>query len=194
MAAQISNIYQFKITLKRSKPPIWRRILVPEDYTFWNLHVAIQQAMGWSSAEGNYHLHQFEIINPETSQKDLIGVEDKFSGYGDELINEKKVKIAKYYSLSNKKANYEYDFGDGWEHEVLLENILPAVANTQYPKCIAGKRACPPEDCGGVGGYEDLLEIIANPTHEEHKERMEWLEGMGYAHNNQFKPEEFDPK
>jgi hypothetical protein len=108
MAAQISNIYQFKITLKRSKPPIWRRILVPEDYTFWNLHVAIQQAMGWSSAEGNYHLHQFEKINPETSQKDLIGVEDKFSGYGDELINEKKVKIAKYYSLSNKKANYEY--------------------------------------------------------------------------------------
>jgi len=96
----------------------------------------------------------------------LLSEESRPSSFVDELINEKKVKIAKYYSLSNKKANYEYDFGDGWEHEVLLENILPAVANTQYPKCIAGKRACPPEDCGGVGGYEDLLEIIANPTHE----------------------------
>ncbi len=153
--------------------------------------MAIQQAMGWSSAEGNYHLHQFEIINPETMQKDFIGVRDNYGGFGVEVINEKKVKIAKYYSLSNKKANYEYDFGDGWEHEVLLENILPAVANTEYPKCVAGERACPPEDCGGVEGYEDLLEIIANPTHEEH---MEWLGRIGYAHNNQFKPEEFDPK
>jgi hypothetical protein len=194
MAAQMPNIYQFKITLKRTKPKIWRRIQVLEDSTFRNLHVAIQHAMGWSSAEGNYHLHQFEMLNPETLKKDIIGIPESYSAYEDDFsfINEKKVKIAKYYSLTNKKANYEYDFGDGWQHEILLEKILPAVTNSMYPKCIAGRRACPPEDCGGVRGYEELLEIVADPNHEEHNERMEWLEMLGYS--NPFKPEVFDPK
>lgn len=181
MTATISNIYQFKITLKGSKPKIWRRIQVPEKYSFWDLHVAIQDAMGWE----DYHLHQFEMINPKTGEKVLIGILDE-EGFAD-TIPEKTAKIAKYFLSSKDKASYEYDFGDGWEHEVILEKILPAIAGTQYPQCIEGKLACPPEDCGGVWGYEHLLEIMANPQHEEYAERMEWL-------GDNFNPVNFDPK
>jgi hypothetical protein len=181
MATKSSNIYQFKITLQDIKPKIWRRIQVPGNYTFWDLHVAIQNAMGWYDC----HLHQFEIINPKIGERDLIGIPED-GGFGDAIPGE-KVKIAKYFLSPKDKASYEYDFGDGWEHEVVLEKILPAVMGTKYPQCIAGKRACPPEDCGGVWGYEALLQIIANPKHPEYQERMEWLrEG--------FNPEKFDPK
>lgn len=181
MPIKTSNIYQFKITLKDTKPKIWRRIQVSEKYNFWDLHVAIQDAMGWLDC----HLHQFEIINPKTGGKELIGIPDD-EGFED-VISEKTVKIAKYFLSPKDKASYEYDFGDGWEHEIILEKILPAIAETQYPQCIAGERACPPEDCGGVWGYENLLEIIANPNHEEYKERIEWLE-------DNFDPVDFDPK
>ena len=168
-AATSNNIYEFKIALTRIKPPIWRRIQVAENISFWELHIAIQHAMGWSSCDYDYHLHEFN--NGSINEN-----------------NEKGVKISDYFSLSNNKATYVYDFGDYWEHTVVLEKILPAVDGVQYPKCIAGKRACPPEDCGGIGGYEVLLEIIANPSHEEYKGRMEWLEGE-FAD-----PEHFDPR
>jgi len=181
MTTKSLNIYQFKITLKGVKPQIWRRIQVPGNYNFEDLHLAIQDAMGWDG----YHLHQFEIINPKTGEKDLISIPDD-EGF-DETISGAKVKIAKYFLSPKDKANYEYDFGDGWEHEIVLEKILPAVIDSKYPQCIAGKRACPPEDCGGVWGYEDLLKIIANPKHPEYQERMEWL-------GDNFNPEEFDPK
>lgn len=144
------------------------------------MHVAIQDAMGWD----DYHLHQFEIINPKTMWKDIIGIPDE---YEKDIIPGAKAKIAKYFLAPKDKAVYEYDFGDGWEHEVILEKILPAEEGIKYPKCIAGERACPPEDCGGTWGYSELLEIIANPEYEEYEERMEWLE-------NDFNPEEFDPE
>ncbi len=180
MTAKTTNIYQFKIALKEIKPKIWRRIQVPEKYSFWDLHVAIQNAMGWE----NYHLHRFEIIDPKTGFKVEIGMADE--EFDDiQIVPEEKAKIAKYFLSAKDKAIYEYDFGDGWEHEIVLEKILPAV-DDQYPKCIAGERACPPEDCGGVGGYEGLLEIMANQEHEEYEERMEWLGG-------EFDPEAFDP-
>jgi hypothetical protein len=169
------KIYQFKIILKGIKPAIWRRIHVLGNYNFWDLHVAIQDAMGWYDC----HLHQFEMKTHEAFGI-IIGTEEC-----DEL--EQKAKIAKYFLYPKDKANYEYDFGDGWEHEIVLEKILPAVIGNKYPQCIAGKRACPPEDCGGVWGYEDLLKVIANPRHPEYEERMEWLGG-------DFNPEEFDPK
>ncbi|WP_367364120.1 plasmid pRiA4b ORF-3 family protein [Candidatus Tisiphia endosymbiont of Nedyus quadrimaculatus] len=181
MITKVSNIYQFKITLKYTKPKIWRRIQVLEKYSFEDLHFAIQNCMGWE----NYHLHQFEIINPKTGQKDLISMPDD-EGFCD-VILEDKAKIAKYFLSPKDKAIYEYDFGDGWKHEIVLEEILPAVVGATYPQCLAGKMACPPEDCGGVGGYEYLLEIIANPNHEEYEERIEWL-------GDDFNPEEFDPK
>lgn len=181
---EFEKIYQFKITLKYIKPQIWRRIQVPEKYNFEDLHVAIQDAMGWE----NYHLHQFEIINPKTGQKDLIsnvgiGMDD---GAFPDVISVDKAKIVQYFP-STDKAIYEYDFGIGWKHKIVLEKILPVVVGSTYPQCLAGKRACPPEDCGGTYGYEDLLQIISNPNHEEYEERIEWLGG-------DFKPEEFDPK
>lgn len=200
MAASTSSIYQFKITLKRTKPPIWRRIQVPENYNFHELHVAIQDAMGWSSAEGNYHLHQFEMINPTTKEKKTIGIkhedENLLKVLGLEplpIIEEESAKIAEYFSLTNvKKANYEYDFGDGWQHEVLLEKILPAAVSKEYPQCTAGRRACPPEDCGGVRGFYELLEILADRKHKEYKSYTKWLEGLGYG--GKFDPAEFDSR
>lgn len=125
------------------------------------------------------------MINPKTGQKDIISMPDD-EGFCD-LISEDKAKIAKYFLTPKDKAIYEYDFGDGWQHEVMLEKILPSVVGTDYPQCIAGERACPPEDCGGVGSYEHLLGIISNPNHEEYEERMKWL-------RDDFNSEEFDPR
>lgn len=182
MKKRFDKVYQFKITLKGIKPPIWRRIQVPETYTFRDLHVAIQDAMGWE----NYHLHEFEIHHPSTGEKSRIGIpteEATFFGY--EIIPEHKQKIADWFSMENRTANYTYDFGDNWKHKIQLEKILPRDKNTEYPVCIAGKRACPPEDCGGIWGYEEFLEIINNPDHENHEEMLEWVGG-------EFNPEHFD--
>lgn len=168
MAENVSQVYQFKITLKGTKPPIWRRIQVPQNYTFEWLSFAILHSMGW----WNEHLHEFRIKNPQTGEKDTIGVpnDDGFEPY--EPVEEKEAKIADYFLQPKDKALYTYDFGDGWDHDVVLEKIIPAAPDTTYPKCIAGKRACPPENVGGVGGYEELLEIIADPTHPEYENKM----------------------
>lgn len=140
------NIYQFKITLEGIKPPIWRRIQVPESYSFWDLHVAIQDSMGWE----DYHLHEFNILNPKTGIKDNIGLPSDDWGDDKTVIPGWKTPISSYFSALNKKAAYEYDFGDSWDHKVALEKILPFEFGVQYPRCLAGERACPPEDCGGI--------------------------------------------
>ena len=177
-----SNIYQFKISLKEIKPVIWRRIQVPENYTFWDLHVAIQDSMGWWDS----HLHSFVVKNPVTGKKEEIGIPS------DDFLDEMPTlpgweeKISEWFTEENKKAEYLYDFGDDWHHGVTLEKILSREQKDKYPRCIAGKRACPHEDCGGVWGYHDLLEIISNPAHEEYEEMMEWLGGA-------YDPEAFDP-
>ncbi len=181
MKKKFNQVYQFKITLQGIKPPIWRRIQVPETYTFWDLHVAIQDAMGWSDS----HLHEFRILNPSTGLEVNIGLPD------DELDNKILVdwnqKIADYFTMENPSADYIYDFGDNWEHKIQLEKILPREQNVNYPVCIKGKRACPPEDCGGISGYYDLLETISDPENEEYEEMMEWVGGK-------FDPEHFDVK
>lgn len=179
MKKKYSQVYQFKIALKGIKPPIWRRIQVPETYTFWDLHVAIQDAMGWI----DYHLHEFELVNPSTGLTVNIGSPNE--DFGEEVLPDGGQKIADYFSMENRTADYVYDFGDNWEHKIQLEKILPREKGVQYPICIKGKRACPPEDCGGIWGYEELLEIIRNPEHEEHEEMLEWLGG-------EFDPEDFD--
>jgi len=177
-------IYQFKILLQGSKPPIWRRIQVPGSYSFYDLHVAIQDSMGWE----DYHLHDFTIIHPETLREDHIGIgEDVFPGC--------ETKLSSYFSLENPRAEYMYDFGDGWEHLITLEKIIPAEKGITYPRCIKGKRACPPEDCGGIWGYVDLLEILSDPKHEEYESRLEWLGGE--FDSEEFKSEDVifeDPK
>ena len=186
MKKKFDNVYQFKITLKGSKPPIWRKIQVPENYTFWDLHVAIQDAMGWS----DYHLHVFEMFDPSTGLMLNIGIPDK-EGDSDDLPGW-KYKIADYFSIENQSALYTYDFGDDWEHKIELEKILPRDKNIKYPLCIAGKQACPPEDCGGVWEYEEFLEAIKNPKHKEHKEMLEWIGGDSDPEYFDIKEVEFD--
>ncbi|MBU2447202.1 MAG: plasmid pRiA4b ORF-3 family protein [Bacteroidetes bacterium] len=184
MVKKINEVYQFKISLNNSQPLIWRRIVVPSNYSFWDLHVAIQDSMGWI----DYHLHMFEINNPATNEKVEIGVHDEeWEAYDRIVLPDYKEKISKYFNENNRNARYEYDFGDSWIHTIKFEKVLPATIGEKYPKCIDGKRACPPEDCGGMGGYYDLLEILSDPKNEEYDEMIEWLGG-------EFDPEYFDPK
>lgn len=176
------NIYQFKITLQEINPPIWRRIQVPENFNFWDLHLAIQNSFGW----GGGHLHQFRTISVNPRKWQYIRAlcdADAESNYFIDL----EERINKWFNLNESRAMiYEYDFGDGWSHRVELEKILPAEKGLKYPLCLDGRRACPPEDCGGVGGYEDLLKIIRDPQHSEYLEMMEWLGG-------EWNSEDFDP-
>ena len=181
MKKNFSQVYQFKIALRDSKPPVWRRVQVPETYTFWDLHVAIQDSMGWS----DYHLHEFEILHPTSKRKVRMGFPDE--DFGRDILPNWKQKISDYFSLENKKSDYLYDFGDNWEHAIELEKILPREKSIRYPICIKGKRACPPEDCGGVWGYEEFLEAIEDPKHEEHEEMLMWIGGK-------FDPEHFNPE
>ena len=183
MKKKYNQVYQFKITLKGTKPPIWRRILVPETYTFWDLHVAIQDAMGWD----DYHLHEFTLLSPKTGRKVKIGIpSDEDADFGWKVLADWNQKIAHYFSLDNSKADYVYDFGDGWEHSIKLEKILPRETGVAYPRCIGGKRACPPEDCGGIGGYAEFLEAIGDPANELHEDMLDWVGGS-------FDPDDFDP-
>jgi len=179
MKKKFKQVYQFKITLKDTKPPIWRKIQVPETYTFWDLHVAIQDTMGWL----DYHLHEFEMVDPKTGFKVNIGIPDEDSIV--EILPDWKQKIADYLFLVNRSADYIYDFGDNWRHKIELEKIVPRDKNTEYPVCIDGKRASPPEDVGGIGRYEEFLEAIKDPEHEEHERMLEWAGG-------EFDPEGFD--
>jgi len=180
MKKKFDKIYQFKITLRDSKPPIWRRIQVPDTYTFWDLHIAIQDVFGWS----DYHLHEFEMIHPSSKRKVRIGFPDE--DFGRDILPNWKQKISDYFSMENKKSDYLYDFGDSWEHEITLEKILASEKGVNYPKCVKGKRAGPPEDCGGIWGYEEFLEAIKDPEHEQHNEMLEWIGG-------EFDSEYFDP-
>jgi hypothetical protein len=166
-------IYQLKVTLKDSKPPIWRRILVPADVNLAKLHQILQAAMGWLGG----HLHQFIVGG--------VYYGEPHPDFGDEIENERRVKLSQAASEVKDRFIYEYDFGDSWEHQIVVEKILPAELGVRYPICIAGKRACPPEDCGGVWGYESLLEAISDPKNPEHEEMLEWV-------GEDFDPEAFD--
>jgi len=175
-ATKSDFLFQFKITLLDIKPSIWRRIQVP-DCTLAELHEYIQAAFGWE----NYHLHQFEINGVEYGQPASHG--DDFDMDEDET----QVLLSKLLPKSAKRSRwiYEYDFGDGWRHEVLFKGF-PNDPKTKYPLCLEGKRACPPEDCGGAWGYADYLAAIADPQHDQHEEMLEW--------RGPFDPEAFDAK
>ena len=179
---KFDQVYQFKITLKHIRPPIWRRIQVPETYTFRDLHAAIQDVRGWE----DYHLHEFKMTDPTTgSTVRIVSPDDDDTGFGREILQEQREKIARYFSMENRSAEYLYDFGDDWEHRILLEKILPREEGVKYPVCIKGKRACPPEDCGGVWGYADIMEALQDSDSEENEELLEWV-------GEDFDPEYFD--
>ena len=184
MKKRFNKVYQFKITLMEIKPPVWRRIQVPETYSFWDLHVAIQDAMGWFDC----HLHQFEMVNPSVFEVSTIGIpDDEFVYDGMKTLPGWKYKISKWFSMENRKAKYMYDFGDDWKHSVVLEKILPRDKNVQYPICISGKRACPPEDCGSTEGYLRLCEIMKDKDDEEYEEMVTWVGKV-------YDPEDFNEK
>ena len=176
------GVFQFLVTLANTEPLVWRRILVPAAYSFWDLHVAIQDAMGWQDC----HLHEFSVVDPRRGALVRIGLP------GEEFGGEKpcepgwQVGIADYFGYGAPPAAYWYDFGDDWRHSVTFEAAGPAEPGTRYPLCLAGARRCPPEDCGGPSGYLDFLEAIGDPRHEEHAAMLEWAGG-------DFDPDAFDP-
>jgi Plasmid pRiA4b ORF-3-like protein len=166
-------VYQIKVTLKGSKPPIWRRIQVTSETTLVQLHRILQRVMGW---EGS-HLYQFVIGGIPYGEPALLGE-----------LDAEDARTATLEALGPREKSkflYEYDFGDSWDHELLVEKRLPLEAGKRYPVCLTGKRACPPEDCGGIWGYASVLEAIRDPEHPEHEEMLEWIGG-------EFDPEAFD--
>ena len=161
--------FQFKIQLKGiTKPPVWRKVSVPAKFTFLKFHEVIQAAFGW----GNYHLFQFSPKGYGSYPS--IGLPDP-EGWGeDDITDSRKIKLKDVFSTEGEKYTYIYDFGDDWEHKLVLERILPD--KTLKASCLDGKGACPPEDCGGVWGYQELKEVMADPSHPEHESMKEWLE------------------
>ncbi len=168
-------IYQLKVTLTGSRPPIWRRIQISGETHLHKLHRILQIVMGWE----DYHLHQFVVGERYygTSQPDF--------DLEMEVKDERTVTLGGVAPAVGQKFTYEYDFGDSWEHEILVEKILKPAPGVRYPVCIKGKRACPPEDCGGIWGYESFLEAIRDPNQPEHEEMLEWI-------GESFDPEAFD--
>ncbi len=169
----MAKALQLKIVVKDSKPPIWRRFLVPESITFHKLHQIIQIVMGWE----NYHLYEFSAKGLSIQKPD----EDTW----EEVTDSRKIRLGDVVKAEKFRFYYMYDFGDGWEHSVIVEKILEA-GNLQLPLCIAGKMACPAEDSGGIWGYQELLEIKRDKNHPRYRELIvNWL-------GEDFDPEKLD--
>jgi len=166
-------VISLRIALREIEPLIWRRVEVPSSITLSKLHMVFQDALGWT----NSHLHSFYIGDQEYGYADELGELD--------IIDERGIKLCNLLKVNTSGFWYLYDFGDHWLHDVQIEHLLPDRADRAYPICTAGARKCPPEDCGGVGGYERLLEVIRNPKDEEYESMLEWLGGK-------YDPDEFD--
>lgn len=183
------TILRLRVELRHVEPLVWRELEVPGEYNFWDLHVAIQDAMGWKDT----HLHAFRVGRGKGAV--TIGIPDP-DGFDDEkVLPGWEVPVAQHLDKPGQQVLYEYDFGDGWEHDVVLRDVAGRQARLKYPWCVGGERACPPEDCGGPPGYADLLEILADPSHPEHKDMKRWVGGRHDAAS--FDPERVrfaDPK
>jgi hypothetical protein len=166
-----SQSYQLKISLDGIRPPIWRRFEVPADITLHQLHQIIQIVMGWLDG----HLHEFEIDGKVYSDPDLNDCESD--------LDENGYTLSEILVPSLKKFRYNYDFGDYWQHTIAVEESS-SDKTVPVPRVLKGRRCCPPEDCGGVYGYSELLEIIADPSHKRHREIIDWL-------GPEFHPDEF---
>ncbi len=169
-----TKVYKLKVTMLETNPPVWRCLLVPSSLDLGKLHATLQKAFGWT----NSHLHQFEIRDR------LIGDLRMNEEDGPEVEDERRIHLDQLVGVG-QTLMYLYDFGDCWHHEILVVEEQKPDKRLSLPLCIDGARACPPEDCGGTGGYENLLEILADPDHEEHDERVTWVGGF-------FDPEGFD--
>lgn len=175
-ASPVGSAYQLKIVLRGSQPPIWRRVVVPSRIRLDWLHAVIQVAMGWTDD----HLHRFVIGSREFSG-DPLGGYDPDRGGG----NEAEHQLGELVRKEKTKFTYEYDFGDGWRHDITLGKVIPAETAPAGAICTAWKGACPPEDSGGLWGYYSKLEVLADPRHAEHEEIKEWM-------GDDFDPEAFN--
>ena len=178
-------VHQFLVVLSGTNPLVWRRIQVPEKYSFWDLHVAIQDAMGWL----DYHLHEFRLLDAAERNVVSIGIPTDDEPEDRPVVSGWQVPLSKFFDQRNwhaPPATYAYDFGDDWQHVLVHEGFESADDNTKYPRCVAGDGRCPPEDCGGVHGYAEFLQVIADPEHEEHESTLRWAGGA-------FDPAAFDP-
>lgn len=174
------EIYQIQISLKASKPKIWRRILISSDLPLADFHKLIQTTMGWD----NVHLHQFvkdDIFYTKKATND-----DLFCDLADpDDVDYMDLVVSSLLKKEKDKMIYEYDFGDGWAHNIVLEKIISAEKALKQPLCLAGKGNCPPEDCGGIWGYKDILAVVKQPEHKDYNNYLEWL-------GADFDPEYFD--
>jgi hypothetical protein len=175
MAKNPVRSYQIKVTLRGTHRAIWRRILVPGSTTLLKLHDILQIVMGWENA----HLHMFKLAG-------LVYDDPMNDVYGDMgATDEANCKLSQLIHSTGQRFSYEYDFGDSWEHRLVVEKISSALESLRYPICLKGKRACPPEDVGGVWGYENFLKAIQDPEHDEHEDYLNWI-------GEEFDPEAFD--
>lgn len=180
----LKRVYQFRIQIREISPVIWRRIQVPEEYTFWDLHVAIQNAMEWTDS----HLHEFRIRRKHAHKTIHIGYPDELAVVGDpEILPCWQIPMTAYFTDIGRTAEYLYDLGDCWSHDLLFEGILLREKGVSYPRCLGGERACPPEDCGGTRGYYSVLNVISDPEDEEYESMLYWLGGK-------YDPELFNPE
>jgi hypothetical protein len=163
------TVHVLRVSLREVEPEVWRRIVVPSETPLPKLARILEQVMGW---EG-YHLHMFNVGGV------LFGVPDEDADY---VINEKAATVKHVLPEVGASLQWDYDFGDGWEHDVVVEAIESPEKGTRYPACLDGANACPPEDCGGVGGYEELSRALADPNDSEHEHMVDWA------------PDGFDPK
>jgi Plasmid pRiA4b ORF-3-like protein len=170
-AEKPQEIYQIKVTLLDTDPPIWRRLLVPADLTLEQLHYVLQLAMGWEDC----HMHEFRIGQQRFGTPDPM--ETAFGG--SRTASERTARLWNVLGRAGIKAVYTYDFGDSWDHRIVVEKRLPPEPGRAYPACLAGERHAPPEDCGGIPGFYNLLEAIRDPEHEEHEELLDWV-GEGF--------------
>ncbi len=180
----LGAVHQLRISLKGSKPPIWRQVQVPSDLPLDQLHNVIQITMGWQDC----HLHEFELRQagrPGVLPSSRSFLPQQALDYAAQGEDEGTVTIGEVCPRPKDKLAYIYDFGDYWVHEITVQKILPAEADISYPRCLKGKHACPPEDCGGLNGYYELLEILADPGHEQYAELAEWV-------GDDFDPAAFD--
>ena len=162
-----AEIYQLKVTLLGTSPPIWRRFLVHANVTLAQLHNVLQAVMGWEDD----HLHEFRVGRRRFGRPEP---EDRFMEMPS-AENERTALLSGVLGRAGAKAIYTYDFGDSWDHEIVLEKRLPSDPQKTYPVCTDGQLACPPEDCGGIPGFYDLLDAISDPNHERHDEIRDWI-------------------
>ncbi len=169
-------VYQMKIVLIDVETPIWRDFRVPASIKLSKLSDVIQIAMGWQ----NEHLHEFSVGEMR------IGVSDpEYASVGTEIIDERKIRLKDVVAGEGGEFTYVYDFGDEWVHKLIVKEVLSTKEEEALPRCLAGARRCPPEDCGGPWGYAKLIEAIADPSHPDHDEMLGWVGGK-------FDPERFD--